>query len=83
VNLDIKMAYLHAFGPAPSIRASAPGGLTRVLPVRMLVTALDIGHWLIDKARHQAAERGTFIAAQNLRKQGVPVEMAVAILGRK
>jgi hypothetical protein len=38
------------------------------------------GHWLIHKAHRQAAELGTYRAALNLRKQGVRLELALAIL---
>lgn len=39
-----------------------------------------LGYWLADKAREQAQERGVQHAARNLRKQGVPLHLAVAIL---
>lgn len=38
------------------------------------------GAWLIAKARRQAAQHGTYRAAVNLRKQGVELAMALAIL---
>ena len=50
---------------------------------RTFFTSLHAGAWLVDKARRQAAKQGTQAAARNLRKQGVPVELAVRILARK
>lgn len=41
------------------------------------------GRWLADKARKQAATLGVQQAARNLRKQGVPIELALAILARR
>lgn len=41
------------------------------------------GRWLVRKARLQAAEQGTYQAARNLRKQGAPLNVALAILGRE
>jgi ribosomal protein S11 len=38
------------------------------------------GMFLVSKARQQAAEYGTQQAARNLRKQGMPIETALAIL---
>jgi hypothetical protein len=45
--------------------------------------ALSAGYWLVDKARRQAADLGTQAAAHNLRKQGVPIEVALAILAAR
>lgn len=42
-------------------------------------TAL-IGRWLFAKARRQQRESGTLQAAANLRKQGVPLPVALLIL---
>jgi hypothetical protein len=39
-----------------------------------------VGHWLIHKARKQASALGTYAAARNLRKQGLPIELALSIL---
>lgn len=39
-----------------------------------------VGAFIIAKARKQAAESGTFRAAQNLRKAGYPLALAVSIL---
>ena len=39
-----------------------------------------IGRWLICKARRQARESGIQQAAANLRKQGVPLPLALLIL---
>lgn len=39
--------------------------------------------WLREKAREQAKTAGVRHAAKNLRKQGVPVEWAVAILAAR
>lgn len=38
------------------------------------------GLWLARKARRNAEEAGVQQAARNLRKQGVPIELALAIL---
>jgi hypothetical protein len=38
------------------------------------------GAWLIDKARSQARSSGTYRAACNLRRQGVELSLALAIL---
>jgi len=39
-----------------------------------------IGYWLARKAREQAMVGSYYQAAKNLRKQGVPLEMALVIL---
>lgn len=39
-----------------------------------------IGDWFVAKYRKLASEVGTFQAARNLRKQGVPLEVALLIL---
>lgn len=39
------------------------------------------GMWLVAKALQQAAEHGTYQAAVNLRKQGLPLSHALIILG--
>ena len=56
-------------------------------PVRMqfnrIVALMGAGNWLVAKARAQARKLGTQQAARNLRKQGVPVELAVRILARR
>lgn len=39
------------------------------------------GMWIVAKARQQARDQGTQQAARNLRKQGAPIEHALAILG--
>jgi hypothetical protein len=39
--------------------------------------------WFADKYRDQAREQGIAHAARNLRKQGVPVEYAIAMLTGK
>lgn len=41
---------------------------------------LRAGLWLVCKTRRQAAESGVQVAARNLRKQGVPLELALLIL---
>jgi hypothetical protein len=41
------------------------------------------GHWLVLKARQQQMRQGTQAAARNLRKQGLPLELALAILAPK
>lgn len=41
-----------------------------------------IGRWLWAKARRQQREQGTQQAARNLRKQGVPLPVALLILSR-
>lgn len=43
-------------------------------------TAHVLGHWLMHKARKQQAEVGTYHAARNLKKQGVPLDFALDIL---
>lgn len=46
--------------------------------------ALQFVVWFREKYREQAAVSGVYVAARNLRKQGVPLEYAVAILaGRR
>ena len=39
--------------------------------------------WFREKYREQAEISGVYLAARNLRKQGVPVEYAVAILATR
>lgn len=46
-------------------------------------TAAIAGEWLVAKAQQQAEEVGVYQAARNLRKQGVPVEVAVLILASR
>lgn len=43
-------------------------------------TIHNAGRWLVLKARQQQARQGTQAAARNLRKQGVPLSLALAIL---
>jgi hypothetical protein len=43
-------------------------------------TMQSLGGWLMQKARRQQAEQGTFQAARNLKKQGVPLDFALDIL---
>lgn len=38
------------------------------------------GAWFVNKYRAQAKEGGYFNAARNLRKQGVPIEVALVVL---
>ena len=39
-----------------------------------------VGRWLVDKVRAQARTVGVQQAARNLREQGAPIEVALAIL---
>ncbi len=48
----------------------------------MTFTILSVGAWMFRKAKAQQAQNGTQAAARNLRKQGVPVELAVELLAR-
>jgi hypothetical protein len=41
---------------------------------------LQFAVWFACKTRDNAAVSGTYQAARNLRKQGVPIEFALAIL---
>jgi hypothetical protein len=43
-------------------------------------TSQSVGYWLMAKAREQQARHGTFQAARNLKKQGVPLDFALDIL---
>ena len=43
-------------------------------------TTQRAGEWLANKARRQQAEIGTYQAARNLKKQGVPLLLALDIL---
>lgn len=43
-------------------------------------TSQSVGYWLMHKARKQQAEVGTYHAARNLKKQGVPLDYALDIL---
>lgn len=42
--------------------------------------AITLGRFFIEKARRQARESGVQVAARNLRKQGVGVELALRVL---
>lgn len=61
--------------------------ITAINPVRLqhnrIRALMGAGNWLVAKARAQARKLGTQHAARNLRKQGVPVELAVQILARR
>ena len=46
-----------------------------------LITAA--GRWLVTKYRTQAAAFGVQQAARNMRKQGVPIELALLVLTRR
>lgn len=46
----------------------------------MKPTIAHAGIWLVNKARRQQVEIGTYQAARNLRKQGVPLALALGIL---
>ena len=41
------------------------------------------GQWFIDHYRARAAESGIYAAARQLRKQGVPIDVALAILCKR
>lgn len=41
---------------------------------------LNAGHWLVTKYRKLAAEVGVQQAARNMRKQGAPLDVALAVL---
>lgn len=43
-------------------------------------TFSGIGYWFVRKYRTAALERGHFAVAQQLRKQGVPLEVARLVL---
>lgn len=43
-------------------------------------TLHGLGYWLVQKYRTAARERGYFAVAAQLRKQGVPLEVARLIL---
>ena len=45
-----------------------------------VMTSIAAGDWLITKARRQAVQQGVQSAATNLRKQGVPLDLARRIL---
>lgn len=42
-----------------------------------------IGYWLATKCRRQAAEVGVYQVARNLRKQGVPLDVALTLLSTR
>ena len=48
--------------------------------MRTLATYISAGRWIVGKARRQAAEVGYQQAAKNLRKQGIPLNVALIIL---
>lgn len=48
-----------------------------------LTAWIDAGQWFVAKARRQADQHGVQAAARNLRKQGVPVELALLVLAGK
>ncbi len=48
--------------------------------MKHIITALYAGLWLYAKAKKQQRESGTLKAARNLKKQGVPLELAVRML---
>ena len=48
--------------------------------VMSLSVLASAGFWLAHKARRNADDVGTFQAARNLRKQGVPLNLALALL---
>ena len=48
--------------------------------VKSTLVALAAGTWLQSKAQQQQFTSGTFQAARNLRKQGAPLEVALALL---
>ena len=65
----------------PDIDHETP--IPRVSSLPRFTAALQAGYWLVDKARLQARVLGTQQAARNLRKQGVPLEIALSILGTR
>lgn len=46
-------------------------------------TALHLGRFFVEKFRRQAEESGTVRAAANMRKQGVPLDLALHVLARR
>lgn len=45
-----------------------------------ILSALQVGFWIVSKYRMQAKAHGVQHAARNMRKQGFPIELAVAVL---
>jgi uncharacterized protein YacL (UPF0231 family) len=50
------------------------------MTIMISMTHCFVGRWLVDKVRAQARTVGVQQAARNLRKQGAPIEVALAIL---
>lgn len=51
--------------------------------LRVIAAPILAGMWLAHKARQQAEISGTYQAARNLRKQGAPIEVALALLAHR
>ena len=48
--------------------------------VQLTKGTLSAGNWLCHKYRRQAEDQGVQHAARNMRKQGVPLDVALAVL---
>ena len=75
----------HQFGPAPTMPDWIVAMLTAApMPRRPQETAhpavISAGRWVCHHYRERAAESGTLAAARQLRKQGYPLEIALAVL---
>lgn len=48
--------------------------------IRKTIFAVYVGDWIMQKYRARASESGTYVVARQLRKQGIPLEIARLIL---
>lgn len=42
----------------------------------------SVGQWFVDNYRRRARESGVQVAARQMRKQGIPLDVALAVLAR-
>jgi len=49
----------------------------------MRYSRYTIGEWFVYHWRRRAEQSGTFQAARNMRKSGIPLHLALSILARK
>jgi hypothetical protein len=51
-------------------------------PPRVPVSAI-VGAWIVSHFRARQAEAGTYVVAKQMRKQGYPLALALAVLSTK
>ena len=51
-------------------------------PIPLTMSLADVGRWFLDKWRQRLKDSDTFTVARQMRKQGIPLEIALFTLTR-